>query len=83
MMDPDQKFMKFVAEWASARHCTFEVETFDGNESPDLIDGMAVDDVWGWLLPVGTTEKTDEHYGCIEWKNNAGHLILEWKQYDN
>lgn len=80
-MDPDQKFMEFVKQWAAAQHCTFAVETFDGNESPDLIDGMAVDDVWGWLIPEGVANKTDENYGCIEWELIHGQLVLTWEQY--
>ena len=56
----------------------FEIENFDGRESPDLIDGMAVDDVWGWLLPEGVTEKDDDHFGCVEWRLNNGKLELSW-----
>lgn len=48
-MNPDQKFFAFIQAWARKRNCRFEIENFDGRESPDLIDGMAVDDVWGWL----------------------------------
>ena len=50
-MDPDQKFIAFVYKWAKQHKCTFVIDDFDGHESPDLIDGMAVDDVWGWLFP--------------------------------
>lgn len=81
-MDADQKFIAFIDEWAKQRGCTFEIENFDGRESPDLIDGMAVDDVWGWLLPEGVTEKDDEHFGCIEWSEQNGKLCLAWKTYD-
>ncbi len=77
-MSPDTKFILFVEEWAKKRGCTFEIETFDGREAPDLIDGMEVDDVWGWLLPDGTTEKTDDIFGCLEWSVKDGKLELHW-----
>ena len=47
-----------------------------------MIDGMAVADVWGWLLPEGTQEKTDENYGCVEWKEETGRLELKFKRYE-
>ena len=78
-MTPDQKFFNFISEWASARNCTFIEQGCDGRESTDLIDGMAVDDVWGWLLPEGETEKSDEFFGCIVWKNDNGVLELNWE----
>ena len=62
-------------------NCTFEIEACDGRESPDLIDGMAVDDVWGWLLPDGVTEKDDDYFGCLEWSVNDGKLELSWHIY--
>lgn len=80
-MNPDQKFIDFLKRWAASQGCTFEIENFDGREAPDMIDGMAVDDVWGWMVPKGEV-KSDVHFGCAEWKNENGKLILEWKTYD-
>ena len=59
-MNPDQKFFEFIKQWARDRGCTFEPQACDGRES--MIDGMAIDDVWGWLLPEGVTEKDDAHF---------------------
>lgn len=80
-MNPDQKFVTFLEQWAAARGCTFEVDNYDGRESPDLIDGMAVDDVWGWLLPEEVKERTDDTYGCVEWSLQNGRLMLTWNTY--
>lgn len=81
-MDPDQKFIAFVYKWAKQHKCTFVIDDFDGHESPDLIDWMAVDDVWGWLLPEGVTEKDDDYFGCAEWSIDRGKLELSWNSYD-
>ena len=81
-MDADQKFFAFIMQWAKERKCTFIVHGCDGRESDHLIDGMAADDVWGWLLPEGIAEPSDEHFGCVEWKEADGHLELEWVKYD-
>lgn len=81
-MDADQKFMAFVQEWARAQNCTFEVENFDGREPPEPIDGMAVDDVWGWLLPEGVTKPDDDYFGCVEWSEEDGKVHLKWVTYD-
>lgn len=75
-MNPDQKFFEFIGQWARDRGCTFEPQACDGRES--MIDGMAIDDVWGWLLPEGVTEKDDTHFGCLEWSVENGHLALRW-----
>ena len=80
-MNPDTKFIDFVEKWAEERGCRFIIEDFDGRESDSLIDGMAVDDVWGWLLREGESE-TDDNFGCLEWKLVDGQLVLEWKQYE-
>ena len=80
-MNPDQKFVAFLEKWAKDQGCTFEIESFDGREAPDLIDGMAVDDVWGWKIPVGE-KKSDDCYGCAEWKIEDGKLIIEFKNYE-
>lgn len=77
-MNPDQKFFAFIQAWAKKRNCRFEIENFDGRESPELIDGMAVDDVWGWLLREGETEMTDDNFGCLKWSVENGELNLTW-----
>ena len=79
-MNPDQKFIDFLEKWADEQDCIFEIETFDGRESEDLIDGMAVDDVWGWKIPKGEN-KSDNHYGCAEWNIANGKLVIAWKTY--
>lgn len=80
MMDADQKFFNFVQEWAKNRKCTFVEQGCDGRESSRLIDGMAADDIWGWLLPDGVSEPTDEHFGCVVWAEKDGHLVLKWEK---
>ena len=80
MMDPDQKYISFVRRWAEKRGDRFEIDNFDWREK--LIDGMAVADVWGGLLPEGTQEKTDENYGCVEWKEETGRLELKFEKYE-
>lgn len=84
--DADQKFDDFLQEWAKRKGCTFVVEAFDGRESDEPIDGMNPDDVWGWLLPNGTTERTDDNFddnfGCVEWSVENGKLRLSWNKYD-
>ncbi len=79
-MDPDTKFLDFIEKWAGEQGCRFIVENYDGRESDSLIDGMAVDDVWGWLLQEGE-KKTDANFGCLEWKLVDDRLVLEWNQY--
>lgn len=81
-MSPDQKFYAFIDEWAKDRNCAFIEQGADGHESEGLIDGMEVDDIWGWLLPEGVTEKSDEYYGCVEWSLQDGKLVLTWNTYD-
>lgn len=81
-MDPDQKFLRFIEMWAAERESKFTPQACDGRESPELIAGMAVDDVWGWLLPEGETELKDEYFGCLEWNVQNGKLELRWKTYD-
>lgn len=78
-MDADQKFFHFLSKWAKERNCTFVEQGCDGRESDHLIDGMAADDVWGWLLPEGVTEPSDEYFGCIVWDEKNGHLVLKWE----
>lgn len=78
-MNADQKFFAFIERWAKERKCTFVEQGCDGRESDHLIDGMAADDVWGWLLPEGVTEISDAYFGCIVWKEENGHLVLEWE----
>lgn len=80
-MDADQKFFAFVNEWASKRGCTFVVEGYDGRECDHLIDGMAADDVWGWMLPNGTTVPNDTFFGCVVWSEDNGQLILTWETF--
>lgn len=82
-MNPDQKFFAFITGWAKDRNCIFIPQACDGRESPDLVEGMAVDDVWGWLLPEGVTKKDNEHFGCIEWSVKNGKLQLEWNDYES
>lgn len=81
-MDSDQKFLRFIENWAKTEEFQFVPQGCDGRESPELIDGMAVDDVWGWLLPEWETELNDEHFGCVEWSVENGELKLQWKTYD-
>lgn len=82
-MNPDQKFFDFVQQWAKKRGWTFEIQACDGRESSDLIDGMAVDDVWGWMLPEGTAEKNNDNFGCLEWSVVNGKLMLQWNAEEN
>ena len=81
-MDADQRFAAFIDQWAAKQGCRFITQACDGRESPDLIDGMAVDDVWGWLLRPGEAEATDDNFGCIEWSVENGRLKPEWNTYD-
>ena len=83
MMDADQKFFLFVDEWAKSRGCKFVAQGCDGRECDHLIDGMAVDDVWGWMLPKGVKDTTDDKFGCVVWHEVNGHLTLEWETNDN
>lgn len=78
-MDADQKFFACIRQWAKKQNCTFVEQGCDGRESDHLIDGMAADDVWGWLLPENTTELSDEYFGCIVWNEESGHLVLKWE----
>lgn len=82
MMNPDQKFHAFLMDWAQKQGRRLVIQTCDGRESPDLIDGMAVDDVWGWLLPEGATDKSEDDFGCVEWSVQDGHLNLRWNPMD-
>lgn len=79
-MNADQKFFNFVQKWARERKCTFIEQGYDGRESDHLIDDMSADDIWGWLLPEGTTETSDEHFGCIVWSEENGRLLLKWEK---
>ena len=83
MLDPDQRYFEFVTSWANERGFDFVPEGYDGRESPELIDGMAADDVWGWLLPQGSKELNDECFGYLKWSNENGKLCLEWKDSEN
>lgn len=78
-MDADQKFFAFINQWASSQGLTFVEQGCDGREAEHLIDGMAVDDVWGWMLPEGVTEVSDDFFGCIVWREKNGKLILNWE----
>lgn len=77
--DPDQLFSDFLQQWAARQGCTFLVDAFDGRESNMLINGMAVDDVWGWLLPSGISEPSEDFFGCVVWTYINENLILTWK----
>ena len=44
---------------------------------------MAVDDVWGWMLPEGTAEKNNDNFGCLEWSVVNGKLMLQWNAEEN
>lgn len=77
-MNPDQKFFEYIGEWARSQKCTFIEQGCDGRESYKLIDGMAADDVWGWLLPEGVKTPEDKYFGCIIWEEIEGRLHLKW-----
>ena len=87
--EADAKFNDFIHQWAAERGCKFIIENFDGRESPELIDGMAVDDVWGWMIPGNMEEPKegekpdDEFFGCIEWSIVDDKLHLEWNLYES
>lgn len=72
----DIKFSIFLEEWAISQGMIFDIESFDGRE--DFIDGMAVDDVWGWLLKSKNEPHTDDNFGVVEWSVNDGVVKLEW-----
>lgn len=78
-MNAEQKFYEYIQKWASGKRCTFVEQGCDGRESDHLIDGMSADDVWGWLLPEGVTDVSDEYFGCIVWREENGRLVLEWE----
>ena len=80
-MDPDQRLFEFLMKWAEQMGCTFIVQACDGNEPDDLIDGMAVDDVWGWLVPMENPVKSDQYFGCAQWSLENGKLKIDWTPY--
>ena len=79
MMDADQRFFSFVQQWASEKGCKFIEQAPDSRESDHLIDGMLAADIWGWLLPDGVQEVSDEYFGCIVWEERNHHLFLKWE----
>lgn len=80
LFEADAKFNKYLKNWAKGNGKTFEIESFDGRET--LFDGMAVADVWGWLLDTPDSERTDENYGCVEWSIDGNNLTLTWNDYE-
>lgn len=59
----------------------------DSGEGRDLeTDTMYLEDVSGWLAPIGTPEKdakTDENYRFAEWKKREnGEIVIEFKRYE-
>ena len=59
----------------------------DSGEGRDLeTDTLYLEDVSGWLAPIGTPEKDakkDENYRFAEWKKcENGEIVVEFKRYD-
>lgn len=59
----------------------------DSGEGRDLeTENMYLEDVSGWLAPIGTSEtdaKNDENYCFAEWgKNENGEFVIKFKKYD-
>ena len=88
MMDPelvkaDIKFHDFLTEWIKKQNCRFVMESFLGREPKEFIDGMAVDDVSGYLIPLDLEEEPEDYgkyYGWIEWSMEDGKLVLTWNK---
>ena len=81
-MNGEQLFIRRVEQWAREQNCTFVIGDPDGHESDHLIDGMSAFDLWGWLLPKGVTEASDDYFGCVVWEEKDGHLLLHWETYE-
>lgn len=78
-MNEDQKFWKFVNEWAKEQNCTFDLQCCDSRESDKPIDGMNAVDMWGWLLKEGEEKDDKKNFGCVIWTEKDGKVELEWK----
>lgn len=97
MMDADQKFFEFVQARAAQMRSAFILHAFEGRESDEPIDGMAVDDVSGWLVPKKELAqfkremrnrhpdaKTDARFGFFVWHiGDDGALVLDWKKWND
>ncbi|MEG1515147.1 MAG: hypothetical protein RSD95_09710 [Clostridia bacterium] len=94
-MDADQKFHEFLQRHAANMGCRFMADTFEGRESDEPIDGMAVDDVSGWLVPTkeltqfkqyqraGNKDRLDGYYGYFVWHLEQSDLVLDWIKWDD
>ena len=77
-------YTAFLAAEAAKIGCVF---LEDSGEGRDLeTDTMSLEDVTGWLVPLGTPPeegKTDDNYCCAEWKIGDNHEIsIEFVHYD-
>ena len=82
----DQKvdnFSRFLQEAAEKIGCVFYEDSGEGHDLET--DTLYLEDVGGWLAPIGTPEneaKCDENYRFAEWRqNNNGQIVIEFVQY--
>ena len=88
-MTGESEFIEFLGNWAKAQNKVFVVESFDGDEMDETIDGVRAADVWGWLVPEGTDTRisslvsnNSDDYGCVEWSIEDGRIALDFRKYE-
>ncbi len=75
-MDADQKYIAYLEQWAKEQGKRFIIEDFDARET--LFEGMAVAEVWGWLI--AEDEKPDDsNFGLLQWSLDGGALKLTFE----
>lgn len=79
-IDNFTEFLKIEAEKIG---CVFIEESGEGHD--EETDTMLLEDVGGWLVPIGTREKDakkDENYRFAEWKRtDNGDIIIEFNKH--
>ena len=76
-------FTEFLIGEAHKIGCVFIEESGEGHERET--DTMLLEDVGGWLAPIGTPDedaKQSENYRFAEWKlTDSGDIVIEFNKY--
>ena len=82
--EKEENYTALIKAAAEKQGCVFFEDSGEGRDLET--DTLYLEDVSGWLAPIGTPEKDakkDENYRFAEWKKcENGEFVVEFKRYD-
>ena len=81
--EKEENYTALIKAAAEKQGCVFFEDSGEGRDLET--DTLYLEDVSGWLAPIGTPEKDakkDENYRFAEWKKcENGEFVVEFKRY--